>query len=195
MMSKMLIIILTVLFLAGILFLLSFKFSPIEMPDYRVLKTIGKAEIRQYPKMVVAKTNLSGPSFKENSSRGFRTIAGYIFGGNDKKEKIAMTAPVVMQMGDTASMYFVMPGSYTRDRLPKPGSPEVQIVEEIEKTLAVVCFSGYANDKKISGHCRELEQILKENGIASKGSFLFMGYNAPWDAFNRRNEVAIEVLP
>jgi hypothetical protein len=193
-MNKMLIITLSIIALIGIGLLVSFKFSDIEMPEYKVLKTIGQAEIRQYPKMVVAKTALSGPSFKENSSKGFRTIAGYIFGGNDTKEKIAMTAPVVMNMGDSASMYFVMPGGYTKDRLPRPGSPEVQITEEREKTLAVIRFGGYANDKKIADHCRELEEILRQNGITGKGNFMFMGYNAPWDALNRRNEVAIEVV-
>lgn len=193
-MTKILIILISVLVAGGLILLFSFKFSDIEMPEYKVLKTIGEAEIRQYPRMVVARTALSGPSFKENSSKGFRTIAGYIFGANETKEKIAMTAPVVMSMGDSASMYFVMPGSYTRDRLPKPGSPDVQIVEEREKTLAVIRFGGYASDKKIANHCRELEVLLKQNGIASKGSFMFMGYNAPWDALNRRNEVAIEVV-
>lgn len=193
-MTKILIILISVLVAGGLILLFSFKFSDIEMPEYKVLKTIGEAEIRQYPRMVVARTALSGPSFKENSSKGFRTIAGYIFGANETKEKIAMTAPVVMNMGDSASMYFVMPGSYTRDRLPKPGSPDVQIVEEREKTLAVIRFGGYASDKKIANQCRELEVLLKQNGIASKGSFMFMGYNAPWDALNRRNEVAIEVV-
>jgi len=193
-MSKIVLIVLSLLILIGIVMLLSFKSNDIETPDYQVIKTLGEVEIRRYPKMVVAQTLLSSSSYKENSNKGFRTIANYIFGGNEANQKIAMTAPVVMNMGDSARMYFVMPKQYSLDKLPKPGSDEVQIVEEAEKTLAVIRYGGYSNDEKIASHGKELIDILKQNGIATKGSLMYMGYNAPWDAINRRNEVAVEVV-
>jgi hypothetical protein len=34
---------------------------------------------------------------------------------------------------------------------------------------------------------------LTQNNIQWKGGFMYMGYNAPWDVVNRRNEVAVEV--
>lgn len=144
--------------------------------------------------MVVAKTDLQGQSYKGNSSQGFRTIASYIFGGNETREKIAMTAPVVMHLGDSSQMYFVMPGKYKRNDLPKPNSSAVRIEEESEKILAVLRFGGYSDDVKIGENARKLENILRENGIKTKGSLLYMGYNAPWDFINRRNEVALEVI-
>jgi len=173
-------------------FIMSFK--NIETPDYKVVKTIDEMEIRLYPKMLVAKTNLSDKSFDNEGSNGFRTIANYIFGGNEKNEKIAMTAPVVMNMGDSASMYFVMPKSYKKEELPNPNSKNVQIVEEASKTLAVITYGGYSSDEKIAKHCKQLQKILAKNDIQTKGSFLYMGYNAPWDFVNRKNEVAIEVI-
>lgn len=88
------------LLLIGLVMLLfSFKTGQIEMPQYTVIKTYNEVEIRQYPKMVVAQTTLPDTAMDKNMNNGFRTIAGYIFGGNDSNQKIAMTAPVVMTMG------------------------------------------------------------------------------------------------
>jgi len=172
----------------------SFTSKNIETPKYKVIKTYDEVEVRLYPKMVVAKTNLADKSFDNQGSNGFRTIAGYIFGGNEKNEKIAMTAPVVMNMGDSASMYFVMPKSYDKAELPTPNSKNVQIVEVAEKTLAVITYGGFSSDEKIEKHRKQLEVILKKNKIQTKGAYMYMGYNAPWDVINRKNEVAIEVV-
>ena len=194
-MNKFLWISLAFVVIVGIGFLIvSFTSKNIETPKYKVIKTYDEVEVRLYPKMVIAKTNLADKSFDNQGSNGFRTIAGYIFGGNEKNEKIAMTAPVVMNMGDSASMYFVMPKSYDKSELPTPNSKNVQIVEVAEKTLAVITYGGFSSDEKIEKHRKLLEQILQKNKIRTKGAFLYMGYNAPWDIINRKNEVAIEVV-
>ena len=194
-MNKFLWISLAVVVVAGIgLLIVSFTSKNIETPKYKVIKTYDEVEVRLYPKMVVAKTNLADKSFDNQGSNGFRTIAGYIFGGNEKNEKIAMTAPVVMNMGDSASMYFVMPKSYDKSELPTPNSKNVQIVEVAEKTLAVITYGGFSSDEKIEKHRKQLEQILQKNKLQTKGAYLYMGYNAPWDIINRKNEVAIEVV-
>jgi hypothetical protein len=174
--------------------IMSFASKDIETPEYKVIRVIENVEIRMYPKLIVAKTELSDKSFDTQGSYGFRTIANYIFGGNDKSEKIAMTAPVVMNLGDSASMYFVMPKNYDKSSLPTPNSGKVKITEEKERYLAVITFGGYTNDDKIEKYINQLNRILKKNNIQSTANFLYMGYNAPWDIFNRRNEVAVEVL-
>ena len=172
----------------------SFTSKNIETPDYKVIKIIDEVELRLYPKMIVAKTSLADKSFDNQGSNGFRTIAGYIFGGNEKNQKIAMTAPVVMNMGDSATMYFVMPKQYKKEDLPNPSSKNVQIVEETSKTLAVITYGGFSSDKKIEKYRKELESVLRKNNIKTTGNYMYMGYNAPWDVINRKNEVAIEVL-
>lgn len=193
-MNKFLWISLAIVVVAGIgLLIVSFTSKNIETPNYKVIKTYDEVEVRLYPKMVVAKTNLADKSFDNQGSNGFRTIARYIFGGNEKNEKIAMTAPVVMNMGDSASMYFVMPKSYDKSELPTPNSKNVQIVEVAEKTLAVITYGGFSSDEKIENHRKQLEQILQKNKLKTKGAYMYMGYNAPWDIINRKNEVAIEL--
>ena len=183
------------LVLLGIAFtVVAFKNSDIETPAYKVIQRIDKVEIRQYPNMLVAKTSLSSGSFETSGSQGFRSIAGYIFGGNEQNQKIAMTAPVVMNLGDSASMYFVMPSAYKKDELPRPSAGNVRIEEEVSKTLAVLEYGGFSSDEKIKSHCESLAKTLEKQGIQTKGTYMYMGYNAPWDVVNRRNEVAIEVI-
>lgn len=183
------------LLLVGLVMLLfAFKTGEIETPDYKVIKTIGEVEIRKYPKMVVAQTQLQDTIMDKSMNSGFRTIAGYIFGGNDSNQKIAMTAPVVVKMGDTATMYFVMPKQYKKDELPKPVSGRVKILEEGEKTLAVITYGGFSSAEKVETYRQKLATILNQQNIKTVGPFMYMGYNAPWDVIKRRNEVAVEVL-
>lgn len=67
----------------------------IEQPEYEVLTKRDGYEIRRYAPMLVAETDMATLSNADRGS-GFRTLAGYIFGGNTKQDSIAMTAPVVM---------------------------------------------------------------------------------------------------
>lgn len=165
----------------------------IETPKYKVLRALGKVEIRHYPSMVVARTPMGSASFDQSGSNGFREIAGYIFGGNARNQKIAMTAPVVMNLSDSATMYFVMPKQYAAADLPQPNSGRVVVAEEAPKVLAVLRYGGFTNDREISTKCSELGETLAREGIKSIGPFMYMGYNAPWDVINRRNEVAVEI--
>lgn len=185
-----------VVFIAVIIFgfvMYSFTFKDIETPKYQVIKSFGKVEIRKYPNLILAQTKLGSSEYKSSGNNGFRTVANYIFGGNSKQQKIAMTAPVIMNMGDSASMSFVMPAEYEMNDLPKPASDQVQIRKQESKTLAVLRFGGYSDDEKIQKYAERLEDVLIENKIKVKSALLYMGYNAPWDVVNRRNEVAFEV--
>lgn len=186
-----------VLSAAGLLFILlmSFMRSSIETPDYEVLRVLTrKAEIRRYPALILAQTQMEANTYNENSNMGFRRVAGYIFGGNEKGQKIAMTAPVIMEMGAQTEMAFVMPKQYNIDALPNPSNPQVKIAKQQERTLAVLRFGGYSNDAKISEKAQELRELLQKEGIAFKGQLIYMGYNAPWDFIGRRNEVAFEIV-
>ncbi len=174
--------------------LFAFKSDGIEMPSYSLIKKYGDVEIRQYPAMVIAQTQLSQSSMDNNMNNGFRNIAGYIFGGNDQNQKIAMTAPVVMKMSDTATMYFMMPKKYSVNQLPKPNSNNVKILEESSRVLAVIRYGGFSSEKKIEKYQKQLAEVISQNNLKTKGPYMYMGYNAPWDVFNRRNEVAIEVV-
>jgi len=165
----------------------------IETPKYTVLHTIDGIEIRRYPKMSIARTRVSGPSMDQNGSSGFRSVANYIFGGNERNQKISMTAPVVMDLNDSASLYFVLPSKFALDQLPKPNSSSVQISELGPTTMAVVRFGGFSTDAKISAQCAVVQRFAEEYNLLHKSEFQYMGYNAPWDVVGRRNEVALTI--
>ena len=172
----------------------SFRFKNIETPKYKILRKISDVEIREYPAMTLAQTKLKSNRYDGNEDNGFRTVAGYIFGGNSKQQKIAMTAPVIMQLSDSgSSMSFVMPSQYEKDELPEPNSDQVKIVSQSPVLLAVLQFKGFASEQKIIQYRDQLLGILKTNNINVKSDLFYMGYNAPWDVVNRRNEVAFEV--
>src|SRR3954447_4121759 len=65
----------------------------VEQPRYEVERTLEGLEIRRYPAAVVAQAEIVG-GYKESIYAGFRLLAGYIFGNNTPRQKIAMTAPV-----------------------------------------------------------------------------------------------------
>jgi|LakMenE01Jun11ns_1017448.scaffolds.fasta_scaffold9609320_1 hypothetical protein len=184
----------SVIILGGVISFFSFRFKGIETPNYKVIKTLGDVEIREYPQMILAQTKLGGKRYESNGNNGFGVVANYIFGGNQQKQKIAMTAPVIMNMSDTdASMSFVMPSQYQIADLPSPNSNAVTLVSQDSMKLAVLRFGGFSSDEKIAKHAQLLTQVLEKNNIRTKGSLLYMGYNAPWDVINRRNEVAFQI--
>ena len=184
----------TAVILIAIIGLNSFYMGRIEKPAYTVEKELSpRIEIRQYASMVVAKTNLPGASFDDYGSQGFRNVASYIFGNNQQQQKIAMTSPVIMEQGQEASMYFVMPKQYAKSDLPQPNSSHVEITEVQPKRLAVIRFGGWANDRRIAKYQALLKAALEKENIPYKEPFLFMAYNAPWDIIARRNEVAVEL--
>ena len=173
--------------------LMSYKNKDIETPKYKVVKTYDSFEIRQYDSMILAQTVIQETSIKKSGNTGFRKVAGYIFGGNRNNQQIAMTAPVIMEVGDNTKMSFVMPSQYKMEDLPQPNSSEVKLVKAAPKKYAVLTFSGFASDEKINRKKELLREALKKEQISVKGDFSYLGYNAPWDLFGRRNEVAIEV--
>ena len=181
-----------VLLLMSQLFM-AYRTAQIESPFYEVIKSFEKFEIRNYNSMVLAQTQMNSNLYKESSSMGFKTVANYIFGGNKENQKIAMTSPVIMEMGEISKMSFVMPKEHSFDNLPKPNSENVELIQVQPKTYAVLAFTGFANDKKIERHSKRLLQFLKSENLTPIGNTKFLGYNPPWQVLGRKNEVAIEV--
>ena len=174
-------------------FFMAYQSSKIETPKYTLIKSYDGFELRQYGSMILAQTVMTSSSYETSSSTGFRTVANYIFGGNDENKKIAMTSPVIMDMGDKTKMSFVMPKEHSMSSLPEPNSDRVEILPVSPKKYAVLTFPGYANNKKLKKYSERLLKRVKAEGLETTGNIQFMGYNAPWQVIGRKNEVAIEV--
>jgi hypothetical protein len=166
-----------------------------ETQKYRLVRAEVQFEIRFYPSATFAKINSPGTDYKSVASSGFRKLAGYIFGGNEQKQSIAMTAPVRMEMTDKGStMSFVMPEKYTASDLPKPNDSGVQIVKSSPQYVAAIAFGGYADDKSIKENRDLLLKLLQEKGIVVAGEYSFLGYNAPYQFWSRKNEIVIPIV-
>jgi hypothetical protein len=166
-----------------------------ENQKYRLVRAEAQFEIRYYPSATFAKITSSGTDYKSVASSGFRKLAGYIFGGNERKQSIAMTAPVRMEMTENGStMSFVMPEKYTASDLPKPNDSGVQIVKSSPQYVAAITFGGYADDKSIKENRDLLVKLLQEKGIKVTGEYTYLGYNAPFQFWSRKNEVVIPVV-
>jgi hypothetical protein len=193
---KMFIIILSLIILLTLL-LQSFivmSTNKTEEQKYSIIHKYKDFEIRFYPSATIATINSKAKTYRDLSGPGFRKLAGYIFGDNEASTKISMTSPVHMDINDSVStMSFVMPSAYTKENLPKPNDPNVQIKNTADEYVAVIRFGGYASDTDLKFYSEKLQNLLKENGITSFGNYRFLGYNPPFQFIGRRNEIIVSV--
>ena len=77
--------------------------------------------------------------------------------------------------------------------LPTPNDANIKFKEESSKKVAVISFGGWANSEKIQEYKNKLVLALKGKGIPHTTNFYFLGYNPPFEVFNRRNEVVVEL--
>ncbi|NOT35913.1 MAG: heme-binding protein [Saprospiraceae bacterium] len=165
-----------------------------EVQKYTIIKQYNDFEIRHYPSATIATINSNAKTYKELASPGFQKLAGYIFGGNETSQKIAMTAPVQMVIDDSNStMSFVMPSSFTNNKLPQPNDSNVNITTSPDEYVAVTTFGGFASDKDIKKYSEKLLTLLKDNNLSTMGNFRLYGYNPPYQLFNRKNEIVVAV--
>jgi hypothetical protein len=181
-----------IIFIVGQFFFMK-TISDIEMYSYKVLKKYDLFEIRKYDAANFSYVTMKTDSYQKSSGSGFKSLAGYIFGGNEKKESISMTSPVVMNLDEKVTMQFMIPKKYNLDDLPKPNNPDVKFKTEKEKFMATIAFGGWSSDKKIAEYTDKLKTLLKENGITHLNNFSYFVYNPPFQLINRRNEIAVEI--
>jgi hypothetical protein len=181
-----------------------------EEPPYTASLKDGDLEVREYPSLIAAEVTVSGER-GDAISAGFRLLAGYIFGGNTKKQSIAMTAPVtqtatesekiamtapVTQSGSEAgwTVRFIMPQGYTLETLPTPNDPKVKLVPLAPARFAVVQFSGLAKEPDIIEQTQLLNSYITKQKLTPTGPATLARYDPPWTLwFLRRNEVMIPV--
>jgi hypothetical protein len=165
-----------------------------EEQAYEVLWKSNGLEARYYPNALLATVHGSSNEYRSTANQHFRVLAGYIFGGNDRSQSIAMTSPVHMSFGEGGStMSFVMPSSMKKEDLPKPNDRGITFEESGEKYVVAVRFGGWADDEKIEKNKQLLLKMLETLGISPKSAPWYMGYNPPFQLINRRNEIAVEV--
>jgi hypothetical protein len=182
--------------------------SGTEEPRFETVERIGAVEVRRYAPRIAAETEVPGA---EDAARneGFRRLAGYIFGGNARRDRIAMTAPVaqspgeriamtapVAQSGDAAGwrIRFFMPARHTLETLPVPDDPRVVLAPVPEEIVAVLRFSGVPRAEAVAQNSAALAAALETSAWVPTGPVQAWFYDPPWTVpALRRNEVAVPV--
>jgi len=175
----------------GIQVYISKSSKEIENYPYDVLEKMEGFEIRLYESRLFSKTTIASGKYETASKKGFSTLAGYIFGGNEKKQKISMTSPVAMSLEDSITMMFMVPYNCDLASLPKPNDPSIEFEQKPSKKVAAVSFGGYASSKIIEEKKKLLIGLLKQSKIDYKDEFYFLGYNPPFEIINRKNEIIV----
>mgnify|MGYP001356467462 CR=1 FL=1 len=149
-------------------------------PDYNLIKKDGKIEIRQYSEYVIAKTSLDQGDMEENNNM-FRTLAGYIFGGNTDNQSIPMTAPVITQNnGSDYDMIFFMLDVDNPDQLPEPNNKNV-VLENMKLGKAVtITFGMWATESRVEYYKELLDEYILENNLKIDSDLMVAQYNSPW---------------
>jgi hypothetical protein len=185
-----------------------------EEPPHTIIRAEGPIEIRSYAPMILAEVTVSG-SMANAGNRGFRPLADFIFGNNRlpgaaggteiamttpvlqaRSEKIAMTAPVTQELDETGSwrVAFIMPAGRSLSAMPVPNDPRVTLREVPARQVAVIRFSGGADEARFQRKAAELAAFLAREGYAAAAAPVYARYDPPWVVtFLRRNEVMIEI--
>ena len=181
----------------------------VEEPAFRSVLKDGAFEIRDYPALVVAEVTAPGGQ-SAAASRGFRLLAGYIFGGNARRQSIAMTAPVAQEpagekiamtapvsqtrTADAWIVRFTMPRGYTLETLPRPNDARVRLRATPPTKLAVIRFSGIAEPGNVAAKTADLSAWIRRRQLRPIGPAALAQYDPPWTLwFLRRNEVMIPI--
>jgi hypothetical protein len=181
----------------------------IEEPDFSVKSKAANYEIRSYGPVLVAETNVEA-DFENAGNQSFRILANYIFGANQAKTKIAMTAPVtqesksekiemtapVTQSKGSAGfvVQFTMPKKYTMETIPRPNDSRVSLRQLPAREVAVYTYSGSWSESRYNKMLAAFKEELKSDGVVTAGEPVLARYNSPFQLwFLRRNEIWIEV--
>ncbi len=181
-----------------------------ETPKYTVLKKDNAFELRQYLGYIKAEVEVGDSSYRQAIFKGFSILANYIFGDNQKVEKLAMTSPVQVSRSEKIAMTspvtisgdgaykvaFITPAMYTIDTLPLPKDHQIRIINVPEHLIAAVRFTGFYSKSRMNKAMRKLDQWIEKEGLVKDGEFVTAGYNPPWvPAFLARSEVMARVKP
>jgi len=194
-----------------------------ETVPYTVVDRVDDVEIRRYPETVLAETVAPSENvafrrlfrYITGANEGDRSVSMTAPVEVDRERvgrTIPMTAPVEVEgagrwssVSTTAPvetkreeggvrMGFYLPASYDAETAPRPTDDRVELRSVPERTLAVLQFSWWATDGRVSRRMDDLRRTLAAADVAVDGDPFFMGYDAPWSLpFLRRNEVAVEL--
>lgn len=155
---------------AAAFWLVSTSRAATETPDYKVIRTDEKFEIRDYPALTVATT----PMEAGEMNRGFGQLFRFITGSNEGAEKIEMTSPVLIDTAqERKTMGFIMPRKAVEKGGPKPAGENVTLGKVEAARFAVLRFGGGRTAENEKAAIEKLTTWLDGQKLNGKGDPIF----------------------
>ncbi len=169
--------------------------SGYESAPYKVVRSEGKFEVRDYPALMVVETPLAHGG--QDGDGSFNRLFGFITGKNEAKQKIAMTTPVFMSGGESnRTMAFVLPASMESGAVPRPADGSVTVRELPAGRFAVLRFSGARSAEQESASLGQLQAWIESQGLKGSSPPVYGYFDPPWTPSSlRRNEVMLPIDP
>mmetsp|Transcript_3340 Transcript_3340/g.4845 ORF Transcript_3340/g.4845 Transcript_3340/m.4845 type:complete len:463 (-) Transcript_3340:35-1423(-) len=181
----------------------------LEMPTFTVTYVGNGYEVRQYepysiistPTRTQAVASSNPTAATRANAKAFNTLASYLFGKNEAKKSMEMTAPVEMTVDEegTKNMAFVLPSEFAQNT-PQPAEGDDITVQALPtQTVAVLEFPGFATEKEIKKQKDVLIKAIAADGDfkpVDETSYKVLQWNPPYTLpWLRRNEICIKVVP
>ena len=180
-----------------------------EQPAFTLVLQQDNIEIRDYPPLLIAETEIAG-NYADSGRIGFQRLANFIIGDNHQQQSMAMTAPVFRETtGEKISMTapvlqepeaqgwrmaFVMPAVFQTNTLPVPNDPAIRIRQLPSQKVAVLSYSGSLNQAQIEQHSKQLQTWLNQQGYQPVSEPRSAAYDPPWTLpALRHNEIHITI--
>jgi hypothetical protein len=170
-----------------------------ERQKFTVVKSYGGFELREYLPCSIAEVKVSA-DYSTAGSLAFRSLFGYISQGNQRSEKIAMTAPVISaQKAEKAAedewfVSFVMPAGSTKADMPDPNDPRVVLHQLEAESCIAASLRGRANEDVMKKKVAELRALAAKENIALSAETRICRFDPPFKpGFLQYNEIVIPV--
>jgi hypothetical protein len=167
-----------------------------ERQKFKVLEDFDGFELREYDPCVIAEISVAD-DYNGATSMAFGFLFRYISGGNQKSEKIAMTAPVISSTHETITsrqwnISFVMPAGTTLADLPVPQQSQVTLRALPAEKCLVISFKGKASTSVCESKEADLRIFAKGKGYELTSETRICRFDPPFKpGFLHYNEIVI----
>lgn len=164
-----------------------------ETAPYETQIKDGPFEIRSYPEIMLVSTPMR--SREPGDENSFRRLFRYISGGNERREKIAMTTPVFSTLDQPGGrMSFVVPHAVAERGPPRATDEQVDVDTLPAGRFAVYRFSGRWTPVHLERARARLVDWMADWEMAPADEPHFAGYDPPFTPPPlRRNEVLVRI--
>ncbi len=162
-----------------------------EQHAFKLIESHEGFELREYRPATFAYMDFEGEKLTQHGGTGYRYLASYAYGDNERTESIDLTAPVYVEVGEQTRVKLMMPRTQSMASLPIPRHEEINFVREGYQRVAVIAFTGWVTDERIAQHKDKLLGRLAEAKISHRDTYAYVSYNPPHEVMNRQNEVMV----